>query len=197
MSLAELANLSEKERSEFERVLNRLLSETFLVKRCENTRADYYFVERHEELIREYLSYAGWRLDGDKSYGVYAVASKYGSNRISLRLEESIIVLILRLLYEEKRKEISLSSEVIVRVQEIQDRYLALKIRQRPLGKTVLRDTVRLLKRHNVLEVLDGDAADPETRLLLYPSLLYAVRVESVSEVFAKLNTYGNGEGEE
>jgi hypothetical protein len=188
--------LAPREREEFTRIVNKLLAVTFITRKNEEDRRDYYFIERNEGLFRDYLALAGWTLVADKSYGVYQVVNEFAFNRLRLKLEESIILLIIRLCYEEKRKEINLADNIMLRVREIQEKYAALQIRKRPIDKKSLRETVALLKRFNILRPLDADATDPECRLEIFPTILFAVRVEDVRSIHDKLDTYrdsGNG----
>ncbi|NLI12594.1 MAG: DUF4194 domain-containing protein [Peptococcaceae bacterium] len=184
--------MSVKERDEFARIVNKLLASTFITRRNEENKKDYYFIERNEELFRQYLRLAGWTLTGDRSYSVYQAVSDFPANRLHLRLEESIILLIIRLCYEEKRKEINLTDNILLKVREIQDKYAALKIRARPIDKKSLREAVSLFKRFNILQPLDGDVTDPECRLEVYPTVLFAVRVDDLRSVYDKLESYRN-----
>lgn len=59
-------------------------------------------------------------------------------NRLNMKLYESIILLILRILYDEKRRELSVSDEVIVNLGDIQDKYLSLQIREKMIDKTTM-----------------------------------------------------------
>ena len=52
--------MSVKERDEFARIVNKLLASTFITRRNEENKKDYYFIERNEELFRQYLRIAGW-----------------------------------------------------------------------------------------------------------------------------------------
>lgn len=182
--------MSQKDKNDFSDIINQLLSSTFIVRKSDDNRRAYYFIERHEDMFRQYLSIAGWDLICDKAYGVYQAINRYGQNRIDLHLEESILLLIIRLCYEEKRKEINLTENIVVRMDEIQQRYASLKIRNRPVDKKTLRDTIAMLKRFHILNNLDSDVTDPDCRLEVYPSILMAVRAETVREIYEKLEAY-------
>ncbi len=187
--------LTGTEKEQFSRIVNRLLASTYLVKRKEDNRRDYFFTQRHENLFRGYLRLGGWLLASDPALGVYSLESPH--NRLHLRMEESIIILIVRLLYEEKRGEVSLAEDVSIRVGEIQERYSILAIKKRPIDKATLRETIGLLKRFNILTSLTGDVTDPECRLVVYPSILIAIRVDDIKEVHERLEGYtGNAETE-
>lgn len=182
--------LAPREREDFTRIVNKLLASTFVARKNDDDRRDFYFLERHEALFRGYLKLSGWNLNADRSYGVYQVVNDFAYNRLRLKLEESIILLIIRLCYEEKRREINLTANIMLRVREIQERYAALGIRKRPIEKKSLRETLALLKRHGVLRPLDGETTDPECRLEIFPTILFAVRVDDIRSVYDKLDTY-------
>lgn len=188
-------NLRNQEKEDFIRVANRLLSTTFITRKNEQNKKDYYFLERHYELMREYFSLSGWELIHDRPLGVFQLVNTYGFNREKLKMEESIILLIIRLCYEEKKRtELSLAENVLLTTRDIQERYLALKIREKPLDRKVIRETINMLKRYNILQNLDSDPADPDCRLEIFPSLLLAVRVDDIKELYDKLAAYGSGE---
>lgn len=193
MNLSErLEQMSVREKEDFARVVNKLLGNTFITRKNEESKRDYYFIERNEELIHHYLKHIGWTLVGDRALGVYQVVSDFSANRLRLKMEESIILLILRLCYEEKRKEITLSENICIKVQEIQDKYAALKIRARPIDKKSLKEAVGLFKRFNILQPLDSDVTEPECRLEVYPTILLAVRVDDIRNLYEKLESYRN-----
>lgn len=188
--VAEYEGFTAGQREDFRRIVNKLLAQTYITKRKEDQRRDYYFIERHESMIRTYLGMSGWDLIGDKGLGVYQAVNRDGFNRLQLRLQESIILLLVRLCYEERRRELTLAENVVVRVREIQEKYAALQIRDRPIDKKGLRDAIALMKRFNLVDVLDRNPVDPDCRLVLFPSILLAVRVDDIRQVYEKLASY-------
>lgn len=175
--------LSDRDRAEFARLVNRLLASTFLVKR-EQARRDFYFVERHESLFAGYLKAMGWELVLDKVLGVAQAVNREGGTRLPLGEWDSLLLLVLRLMYEQKRKEIRLGEDVMVRIQDIHDIALALKLRERGVvEKKYLRDAFALFRRFSLVEVLDGDVTHSDTRFLIYPTILFAVRAEVLAEL--------------
>lgn len=130
--------------------------------------------------------------------GVVALTNVAGTGRIRLRKIESIILLILRLLYIEKRKELTLNEEVIVLSDEIHEKYNMLKIEAKTnIDKTVFRDTIRLFKRFNIVSNLDSDVTMSDARIKIYPSVLFAVPNDNLTLLYdainEKLNKYMNG----
>lgn len=194
-----LEDMLQRDQEDFRRICNKLINICFLCKRNETTRSDYYFVLKYKEKFQELLSILGYRVEINEEYGVIQLTNGQNINRQNLKLYESIILLILRILFDEKKRELSMSDEIIVTLGDVQDKYLSLKIRDKMIDKTVMSNTLRLLKRYQIVEILDKDVSDEETRILIYDSILMAVRVEDIKKVYEKIDTYrkGNGKDEE
>ena len=114
-------------------------------------------------------------------------------NHLNLKLYESIILLILRILYDEKKRELSAVNEAIVNLGDIQDKYLSLKIRDKMIDKTTMRNALSLFRRFQLIETLDKDLTNEESRILIYDSILLAVRVDDIRQTYEKLEQYRKG----
>ena len=191
-----LEGMLQKDKAEFTRICNRLLSSCFLCKRNETNKADYYFVIKYREKFSDYLSLMGYRLEINEGYGVIQLTNPLNYNRYNLKLFESVILLILRILYDEKRRELSVSDEVIVNVGDIHDKFLSLKIRDKMIDKTTLRNAISTFRRFQLIETLDRDLTNEDSRILIFDSILMAVRVEDIKQAYEKLEIYRKGEKE-
>ena len=119
-------SVSEKER--FRVAANKLLNQCFLLKKKEDTRKDYIYVRENKELFKMYFDMIGYSIRINEDQGVIALSSDYDTGRMLFNKMESIFLLIIRLLYIEKRKEISSSYEdVIVLMEEIREKYSCLR----------------------------------------------------------------------
>ena len=184
----------QKDKDEFRRICNRLLGNCFLVRSSgESGRKDYYFVLKYRGQFQEYLGILGYRLEVNEEYGVVQLTNPQNYNRMNLKLYESIILLILRILYDEKKRELSVSDEVVVNLGDIQDKYLTLKIRDKMIDKTTMRNALSLFRRYQLIELLDKNLSDEESRILIYSSIVMAVRVEDIRQAHEKLAIYRKG----
>lgn len=188
-----LEGMLQRDKDEFKRICNKLLSTCFLCKGNVTNRGDYYFVLKYKEKFSEYLEILGCRLEINEEYGVMQLANPQNYNRLNLKLFESIILLVLRILYDEKKRELSVSDEVIVNLGDIQDRFLSLKIRDKMIDKTTMRNTLNLFRRFQLIETLDKDLGNEESRVLIFDSILMAVRVEDIKQAYEKLEIYRKG----
>ena len=113
--------------------------------------------------------------------------------KLNLKLYESIILLILRILYDEKKRELSISDEVIVNLGDIQDKYLSLQIRNKMIDKTTMRNALSVFRRFQLIEILDRDLANEESRILIYDSILMAVQIDDIKKAYEKVEIYRKG----
>lgn len=188
-----LEGMLQKEQDEFRRICNKLINICFLCKQNDTTKTDYYFVLKHREKFVQLLETLGYRIEINEEYGVVQLTNALNTNRQNLKLYESIVLLILRILYDEKKRELSISDEVIVNLGDIQDKFLSLKIRDKMIDKTTMGNTLRLLRRYQLVEILDNDLKNEESRILVYNAILLAVRVEDINSVYEKIEVYRKG----
>ena len=89
-----LEGMLQKDKDEFRRISNRLLSTCFLCKGNQATRSEYYFVLKYREKFRDFLDVLGYRLEINEEYGVIQLTNPQNYNHLNLKLYESIILLI-------------------------------------------------------------------------------------------------------
>ena len=84
----------------------------------------------------------------------------------------------------EKRKELSLNKDVIVLSDEIQQKYALLNLKTKTrLDKTMLKDTLRIFRKYNLISNLDGDVTLSDARVVIYPSILFALSNDDVTDL--------------
>ncbi len=182
----------QKEKDEFRRVCNKLMSTCFICRQNADTKSDYYFILRQKPVFARYLDVLGYTLEINEEYGVIQLVNRENYNHLHLKLYESIILLILRILYDEKKRELSLS-DVVINIGDIQEKYLSLKIREKQIDKTTMNNALRLFKRYNLVAILDKDLLKEESRIVIYDSILMAVRVEDIKRASDMIALYRKG----
>lgn len=190
-------SVAQKER--FRIAANKLLNQCFLLKKKQDTKKEYIFVRQNRGLFVPYFELLGYDLKINEDQGVIALVNQFGTGRLSLGKYESIFLLILRLLYVEKRKELgTFSEEVTVLMEEIREKYALLKVKTKPmLDKGMERQMISLFRRYNLVQNLDSDVNQADARIIIYPSVIMAVSVENINEYFEmteqKLRDYAGG----
>lgn len=182
----------QKDKDEFRRVCNKLMSICFICKQNADTKSEYYFILRQKPVFERYLDILGYMLEINEEYGVIQLVNRENYNHVHLRLYDSVILLILRILYDEKKRELSLT-DVVVNIGDIQEKYLSLKIREKQIDKTTMNNSLRLFKRYNLIALLDKDLTQEDSRIVIYDSILMAVRVEDIKRVSDMIALYRKG----
>ena len=193
----EIANVFEHiSKDKFKSAANKLLGECFLLKKHKDTASDYNYILNNKDAFIEYFDILGYELIIDEQNGVIGLNNPLGTGRIHLKKIESILLLILRLLYIEKRKQLFQIDDVIIIADEIYDKYSMLKMNAK-LDKTAMRNTLGMFQRYHLIGKLDADMSNPDTRILIYPSILFAVTVSSLDDLYQsakdKLDKYSIG----
>jgi hypothetical protein len=189
---------SQVQKEKFRNAANKLLNSCFIIKKKEDTRNDFIFIIQNKPLFDEYFDLLGYKIEINENQGVVALTNMNGTGRLRLKKIESIILLILRLLYIEKRKELSLTEDVVVLTDEIHQKYCMLKIEAKlNLDKTMLRDNIRLFKKYNIVANIDRDVTMSDARIKIYPSVLFAIPNDNLTSLYDaindKLNQYVSG----
>ena len=126
--------------------------------------------------------------------GSVMLSGASASNVLKLKRDESIILLILRLLYHEKMKDTSLNENIVCAVSDIHEKYDYLEIK-RKLNKTDLVSALRLFRRYNLIEVT-GDLTSSACKIVILPTILMAIKSEDITEVFNTINKLAHDEEE-
>lgn len=181
--------LGESERQHVRKVINRLLAVNFLSRELD--RDDYLLARRQIETLREFFRGIGWEIELDQVHECLFVTSSERAHRVSLSKEETVWLLVLRLLYEEKRSELSLSQFPLVTLHEIRNKYEAFRLTF--VNRTRLQELVKLAERFQLLRVLDSDLKADDCRFQLHHTLLHAINAEQVEQLHKKILRFAEG----
>lgn len=183
-------------KDKFRATANKLLNECFIIKKNRDTISDYNFILNYRDYFVSLFDVLGYELVIQEDQGVIGINNPAGTGRIHLKKIESMLLLILRLLYIEERKKVSQTGDVVVIVDQVYDKYNMLKM-QNKLDKTTLRNSMGLFRRYHLIQNLDADMSNPDTRVIIYPSILLAAANSSLDEMYQaakdKLDKYGRG----
>jgi hypothetical protein len=199
-TLLESSDLPEKARREVPRVLNRLLGKTFLYQDEEDNKEDYYLIQRHRDFFTALLSVAGFTLLHDDYHRIFQAVSDFGACRQRYRLDESLMIVVLRKLYEDHAEKLSLAQDPVVSIGEVREEYRTITGRERTLGVVQYEAILRRLLSLGLVEIADGrtlDVRDSELRLRLRGSVKMILPVQTAEEMEAWVRKYRTPDGQE
>ena len=192
-SVLEMAALPGKVQREIPRVTNRLLGGTFLYQEDEDSKDDYYLVYRHRAAFETLLALSGFTLLHDDYHRIFQVVSDWSYCRQRYKLDETLMITVLRKLYEEQAEALSLAGDPVVTLGEVREEYRTVTGRERALGITQYEEILRSLKRLGLVEPVDGRTLDPrdsECRVRLRGSVRLILPVQTADEMETWLRKY-------
>ena len=182
------------QQNQFRDTANKLLSNTFLCRDKRDNKESYYFLMSYKEVFDEFFKILGYEINLDTTLGTVMLEGASASNTLKLKRDESIILLILRLLYHEKAKDASLNDNIICSVADVHEKYDYLQIK-RKLNKTDLVSSMRLFRRYNLVEIT-GDITTSTCRVVILPTILMAIKSEDVTSVYQTIMHISNEEAD-
>ena len=194
-----LSDLPEKSRRDVPRIVNRLLGQTFLYQDVEADKDDYYIVHRYRAVFDGLLGMAGFSLLHDDYHRIFQAVSDFSYCRARYKLDESLMIVVLRKLYEEKIEHLSLANDPLVTIGELREEYRTITGKERDLGIIQYEALLRRLRTIGLIDTIDGrsiDVRDAESRLRLRGSVKLILPIQSVDELDAWLRKYRVAEGE-
>jgi hypothetical protein len=176
---------ADAEPDDFRRVASLLLTHQFLFVENAGQRGDYRLVVDHFDYFRNLFDALGWTLHRDDDFGFVGVVPGQAEAHVRLRLEETLLLLTLRLLYEEGMDRFRAEhGSVWIDAEDLLGRYEALVRRERP-RRTDFLEMIARLARHGVLERRAQEGQDlPRLRIL--PT----VRLVTGEDVLRRLEGY-------
>jgi len=186
----EFEKMSSADKDAFRDVVQFLLVHTYIVEteydfmdNMKKTNKRYLYVQKHLELLQNYFDLAGFLVESNPTYGVFALHNQLEVNRFHFDQITTKIIFALRLIYDEKRSQITLSSEVFATVYEIVNKLLQTgAISKRP-PQNILSSSFRQIAYFQLMQKQSGTWYDPDTRFLILPSILFVVTNEQVVNI--------------
>lgn len=144
----------------------------------------YSFIEKNEELVSSYLALSGWRLHLDRELGVARMFHPENSGKVRFKKDETIALLVLRLLYHENKQKASESPDTVITVGTLREKMHQLlpEGTLRPfLGRKVMGNLLRRFEHFRIVSFPKSSfQIDDDTLLVLEPVLEHLVAANSV-----------------
>ena len=183
-----IRDLSSTEFERFKTAVHILTSKTFIIRGIDKERELYDFTIRNISLFETWFSCMNAILVRDEGLGVIAFRGS-GNTRLFFSKDEICAVLVLRLLYEDKRLEVSLTRFPVISVRDFQDKYNAMTGEE--IKKTILIKVLTRLSSCKLISLEARDYADPEGIIQLYPSISMSIDRNALDTAMALIENKG------
>lgn len=156
-------------------IANYLLNHCYIIGSFEETRERYYYAINHIEDLRKVFLPLGYTPVLYRApLKVLALVNEYEGSQARLKKYESILLLICRLLYLQKRETLSTDGDqVLITVDDIQQEYQKMNLPQK-LDVPTMESAFRVLKNYNLARPLDR-LNDSSAKIEVFPSVILAL----------------------
>ncbi|MDR2867038.1 MAG: DUF4194 domain-containing protein [Acholeplasmatales bacterium] len=179
--------LKEGEKTTFTRIFNKLLQVNYLTKNKLIDNNDYHTILALSELFSSFFKLAGFTLEIKKETGVIYIKNDEQQNHLNLKKITTVILLALRLLYQEKKDLVTLGEDIEIYLSELHDKLSEVAfIDNKRVTKKDLKPEIDFLKRFNIINFNDPDLQD-SARIKIYPTILYVLEIETIKDIVDRL----------
>ena len=193
----EYLKMPDREIETFQNLIGKLINLNYLTAEKEEDKTNYYFIVSHLDCFKSYFELGGMELIHYPNTKTIILKSNH-IQKLSLNKISSIIILIIRLLYQEKLHDTSLTREIFITTKDIQEKYEQLNINgEERIKKTDLEETLKLLKKHNVINYKGTDYLFDDFLITIYSTIKYVIDIDNLEQIQNKLNSYKGGEADE
>lgn len=195
MILENFEQLNMGQRQLFADTCAKLLATGYLARDKKDNKEQYYFILSFKNYFDEYFGLINYEIIIDREYGSVQLTHKDNKNLLKLKKEESLILLIIRILYHQHLIKTSVNDNVVISISDIHEKYDQLELK-RKINKTDLVTILRMYKKFNIIEPL-GDITQSNTKVVIYPTILSAIDTHQINDVYQLVNNIVGNEREE
>ena len=181
--------LTDTRKNTFSRLCNKLLNDNFIYAYRQEDRNDYYEILSMKKLIENYFSMMDFDLIHVDSYKLFYIQTNADRNRIRLKKLDTVIVLVFRLLYHKGSLDINSSSDISTTLGKMITEINQTGIFKSQPSMTDYMESLRLLKRYKLIDYNFKDFKEDNV-IVIYPTILYVAKVDSINMLNDKLKTY-------
>ncbi len=187
--------LKEGEKSNFSRIVNKLFQVNFLTKKKPGDTNDYRFILAYKEAFESFFQLSDFSLNVHRDEEVVYIQNDNQFNHMRLRKTESILILVIRIIYQRKKDYVTLDENVEIFLHEIHAELTRIGyLDHKRITKDKLKPALSFLRNYNIIDYIDRGLHD-DARIKIYPTILYITNLDSIKEVIQKLDGYMESEG--
>lgn len=194
--------LTRGEQKQFEDAVNDLLYTCFIVRKSFDRATNvskisptYLFIERHYNLINDFVGFIGLDLVKDDQNGVIYLNSEEGRNRIRIDSVTTLLVYALRSYYEEKVSDNPSLTETYMDSTTLKmilrDKGL-MKVNKR-LSTNALASGLKTLASYNIIARAQHSFYDSSYSFYILPSIRYVISNSKMNALYDEVTKIAEG----
>lgn len=182
--------LNEGKKQYFKSCVAKLLNQTYLNHLKTDGvsfNEDYLFVVENFSLFQAYFTFGGYELTHHQEINVLSLQNSFSFAKRNFDKENTLYLLGLRLLFDEKIKESIGSSAVTVRISEWIDKLIDYGIKDRKPNFQSMSKILRNFASLGIIGKNKGKWEDLETLFIIYPAILLLLPLENLESALASI----------
>lgn len=185
--------LKEGEKNNFSRIVNKLYQVNFITRKKPGDGNDYRFIFAYKELFDAFFTMTDFSLNIHREDEVLYIKNENHFNHMRLRKTESIIILVLRILFQRKKDLVTLDEDVEIYLHELHQELTRIGyLDHKRITKDKLKPALTFLRSYNIIDYIDKGLLD-DTRVKIYPTILYVTNLDGIKEVIERVDQYTEG----
>ncbi len=186
----EYITLTDTKKNTFSRLCNKLLNDNFIYASKTEDYNDYYSVLGMRELIENFFSMMDYDLVHIDTYKIFYIQTNADRNRLKLKKLETVIVLVLRLLYHKGSLDVNSSSDISTTLGKMITEINQTSIFKNQVPKTDYKNALTLLRRYKLIDFSFTDFEKEDSVIVIYPTILYVAKIDNIDMLNQKIKTY-------
>lgn len=186
--------LSESEKTMMKNVTIKLLKVNFLLRIT--NKEMYSFIINHKELLSLFFEYMNFDFNIREDKELVYIKSNDDTLISNITKNETLALLVLRLIYQKKIDEVSLADEVETTIAELQNQLFSFNFDSQNndrVKRSTLREMLQIFKQHNIIYYKD-DLALEDTVITIYPSIEVAMDFKEINEILTRIELLKGGD---
>ncbi|MFR0367945.1 DUF4194 domain-containing protein [Candidatus Phytoplasma palmae] len=177
-------NLKEQEKNIFSRIVNKLFQTNYITIQKHSDANDYRFIILYNELFSSFFKLSDFELEIKKHDEVIFIKNIHNFNKLKLKKEESLILLVISLLFYKKKDKIALNQKVEFFLNDIYKElnnigFLEIK----KLTKEKMKQFLLFLRKYNIIDFqYNSNNLSDNLVITVFNSIMYLIDLEMIQK---------------
>lgn len=192
----EYCKLIDRDKELFTLLSQKLLKINYIIK--SRDKENYNFMLSNKKLFISFFTLINFETGFLETKEIIYIKSKDRELNSNIKKNETIILLCLRILYQNKLEEVNLSSQVEIKLIDLSNKLINVgfnDVKKDRVKQGVLKDALKLFKDHNIISYI-GELED-DSVITIYPSIEVVMDFRQIQDIVDRLSGLTGGNEDE
>ena len=182
--------LNESGKDKFTRLCNKLMDENFVYGQHPSDKEDYYDILSNKNIISSFFNVIDISLVHDDERKIFYLESKESKTRVKFKKMESVLLLVLRILYYRKSREMDATTNISVGLDELVTEIVQTNIYPKIVKGNII-EALKVLKKYKLVN-FDVKNLEINQVIVIYPTICIVVNNNDIQAMTVRLASYVN-----